>query len=98
MKINPSHISNITNIYRNNCIKSESRPQRAANKTRTDEVQLSDEAKSLGLALKKAKASLDVRLDKVEQIKKLIDSGKYNVSSSDVADKIVESILFDKKV
>lgn len=44
-------------------------------------------------ALKQGLDGDDVRMDKVAQLKSAIDSGNYSVSSSDVADKLMQSML-----
>lgn len=55
-----------------------------------DSVQISETAKDFQTALTAAKASEDVRTDKVEAIKKQMAEGTYQVSNKDVADKLVE--------
>lgn len=44
-------------------------------------------------ALKQGLDTDDVRMDKVAQLKSAIDSGTYNVSSTDVANKLISSML-----
>jgi flagellar biosynthesis anti-sigma factor FlgM len=53
------------------------------------QVQLSSAAG----ALAQAGSDSDVRTDKVAQLKAAIDSGSYKVSSTDVADKLMQSML-----
>jgi negative regulator of flagellin synthesis FlgM len=48
---------------------------------------------STGGLVAAALATPDVRLDKVAQLQTAIGNGSYSVSSSDVASKIVESLL-----
>jgi negative regulator of flagellin synthesis FlgM len=56
---------------------------------RTDETNLS----STGSFVSQALEGSDVRSEKVASLQQAIDAGTYNVSSSDVADKIIQSLL-----
>jgi negative regulator of flagellin synthesis FlgM len=55
----------------------------------TDQAVLSTAAGLLATSL----AGSDVRTSKVEALQRAIASGNYNVSSSDVADKMIQSLL-----
>lgn len=46
-----------------------------------------------GGALSKALESSDVRMEKVQALQQAIVSGSYHVSSSDVADKLIQSLM-----
>ena len=54
-----------------------------------DQTSLSSTASVLATAL----SGSDVRLDKVAALQQAISSGTYNVSASDVADKMIQSLL-----
>ncbi|MGH9597629.1 MAG: flagellar biosynthesis anti-sigma factor FlgM [Edaphobacter sp.] len=56
---------------------------------RTDEANLS----SAGSFVSQALGGSDVRPEKVAALQQAIATGSYNVSSSDVADKIIQSLL-----
>lgn len=56
---------------------------------RADEANLSSTSGMIAHAL----AGSDVRPEKVAALKQAIDSGSYNVSSSDVAGKMIQSLL-----
>ncbi|MGN0318271.1 MAG: flagellar biosynthesis anti-sigma factor FlgM [Lachnospira sp.] len=58
----------------------------------SDKFEISDMAKTYSTAKAAVKAAPDVRMDKVEDIKARMAAGTYNVSSKDVADKILNSI------
>lgn len=62
-----------------------------------DELTISGAAKDFSVVLKALKAVPDVRQDKVEEISKKMDSGEYNVSSSDVSSRIVD-MLKNKRI
>lgn len=56
-----------------------------------DEVTLSVEGKDIIAVQKMLKEVPDVREDRVKELKERIASGNYNVSSKEVADKILSS-------
>ncbi|MDO5291526.1 MAG: flagellar biosynthesis anti-sigma factor FlgM [bacterium] len=85
MRINS--INQVNQIYQNN---STTRMQQMSKNNEKDSVQISETAKDFQTALTAAKASEDVRTDKVEAIKKQMEAGTYQVSNKDVADKLVE--------
>lgn len=60
-----------------------------ANHQQTDQASLS----SMGGLVAQALGGSDVRMDKVATLQQAIASGSYNVSSSDVADKMLNSLL-----
>lgn len=62
-----------------------------------DQVKISDKAIDFQYALQRLKNVEDVRMDKVEKLKKEIDSGTYKIDGNKIAEKIMESISFDKK-
>ncbi|HEU5341409.1 flagellar biosynthesis anti-sigma factor FlgM [Edaphobacter sp.] len=56
---------------------------------RTDHAELS----STGELISKALEHSDVRMDNVQALQQAIASGTYHVSSSDVADKLIETLM-----
>jgi len=76
--------------------KEESIRQTAAQKSVPAEtVGLSNEAKEAYAIRSMAQGADDVRTDKVEKLKGLIEAGTYNVSGEKIAGKIVEEALYD---
>jgi negative regulator of flagellin synthesis FlgM len=61
----------------------------AASLSQNDRTNLSSASGLVGQAL----AASDARLDKVAALQSVIAAGSYNVQSSDVADKIIYSLL-----
>lgn len=61
----------------------------AASQEQTDQATLSPTGGLVAQAL----AGSDVRMDKVTQLQKAIAGGSYNVSSADVAGKMIDSLL-----
>ena len=62
-------------------------------KTQSDKLEISQTAKSIQIAKEAVEAAPDVREDKVAQIKAKMAAGMYNVSSSEIADKIISSSM-----
>lgn len=85
MKIN--QIQQITEVYgASSARKMAPKETKASAK---DKLEISDTAKHFQLALKAAKDAPDIRQDKVDKIKAQIDSGTYNVSGKEVANKMM---------
>ncbi len=53
-------------------------------------VDVSERAQMMKKAKEIAKATPDINEEKVSRLQKLIDEGKYKVSASDIADKMVD--------
>ncbi len=94
LKINPNLISKALEIYNTQ----KSRQSRVGEKenSRKDQLSLSEEAQAFQAGMKAVKDSPDVRMAKVEELKALMESGRYKVNSYDIASKIVDDILFNK--
>ncbi len=63
-----------------------------------DQLQLSTKAKEFQVALKAFKELPEIREEKVNEIKDRLQQGSYNVSGQEIAEKIFDSILIDKKI
>src|SRR5690554_4841392 len=100
MKIGDGGLGKIQGIYK----KQRTHPLRAdktfyaSGASSADKIELSTEARDFQVALKALGKTDYVREWKVEDIKAKIASGKYNVSAEEVAEKMVDSLFFDKKV
>ena len=55
-----------------------------------DVVTLSNFAKDLSVAKKAVNQTPDVRMDRVNALKAQIESGEYNISASQIAEKMLE--------
>ena len=64
----------------------------AVKKTEKDKYELSDTAKVYKVAKSAVASTSDVRMDMVNDVKARIQAGTYNISSEDVADKILDRI------
>lgn len=64
----------------------------------TDHLKISDEAMDFQYALQKLKDVDDIRIEKLETIKAQIQAGTYEIDSNKIAEKMLESIHFDKKL
>lgn len=63
-----------------------------------DELQLSNKAKEYQVAIKAFKNLPEIREDLVNELKDKIRQGTYNVTGEEIADKIIESAIIDKKI
>lgn len=59
----------------------------------SSKVNLSERAQDMKKAKEIAKSAPDVREERVAELQKMIDQGKYNVSGKDIADKMVDEEL-----
>lgn len=66
--------------------------------TPKDELQLSNKAKEYQIAMKAFKNLPEVREDLVSELKDRIKQGSYNVTGEEIADKIIESVIVDRKI
>ena len=60
-----------------------------------DKVDLSAQSKEMNKIRDVLKATPDVRTEKVEALKKQVESGQYVVNSNSVAEKMIKEFLFD---
>lgn len=68
------------------------------NKLGKDEIEFSERAKDYQFAINKFKELPEIRMDKVDKLKKEVESGNYNVEGRKIVEKIYEGINFDKKI
>ena len=65
---------------------------------RSDQVVLSSEAQGLQQQIAAIKALPDVRMDKVEELSRRVESGNYQVDAAKIADQMIGRALADKLV
>ena len=61
----------------------------------TDKVDLSDQSKEMKKIYTVQQMAPDIRTDRVNEIKKLIEENRYQVDSKAVADKMIKESIFD---
>ncbi len=64
---------------------------------RSDDVVFSSDARVIGRADETVGQAPDIRMELVGPIREAVMSGRYHVSSLDVADKILRQVLMDRK-
>ena len=62
------------------------------NNPSTDKVEISPEAQKLKEMVKKTISLPDIRKEQVEQLKKEVDSGSYNISAEQIAKSMLDNI------
>ncbi len=60
-----------------------------------DKVDLSSQSKEMNKISDVLAAAPDIRAEKVETLKKQVESGQYQVNSDAVAEKMIKEFLFD---
>jgi negative regulator of flagellin synthesis FlgM len=85
MRINGTN--NIANVYKSK--KSNKAYGGNTVSSAKDEVSFSSFAKDLAVAKKAIDKTPDVRMEKVSDIKAQIQAGQYNISASQIADKLL---------
>lgn len=83
-----SSIFNNTDHY--NKVQNKSQKQPEVNPKPTDSINLSDDAKDFQTTLKSLSNTDDIREDKVNSILQKIQSGNYNISAEDIANRIMQ--------
>lgn len=93
MIISTSQVQTVLKLqraYKNNCkVETVSTPK-------ADSLQLSNRAQEMKMAKEMVLKSPDLRADKVNELKKQIQAGKYQVSSEEIASKMVDRSLVDE--
>lgn len=95
MKINPIMNPNIARSYQANSARNLSSAQKP--RAGRDEVTFSAEALSFQKSLQEAREAIETRtpeeMNHINAIKAAVNNGTYNVSSEDIADRILSSVL-----
>lgn len=81
-------INHVSRIYKTANAKKADKAEEVKNR---DAYEISQSAKDYQVARKAVSESPDVREDRVAQIKEAIASGTYNVSSQEIAEKMVSN-------
>ncbi len=84
----------ILQVYQANAVK---KTTKAAGASNTDQLEISRTAKDYQVAKQAVANTPDIRTDKTSDIKRRMESGTYNISMEEVADKLVES-YFEKLI
>ena len=63
---------------------------KVGNASFSDKIEISKEAKDYQIAKQAVKNAPDIREDKVSDMKTRLESGTYNVSNSDLVDKLLD--------
>jgi negative regulator of flagellin synthesis FlgM len=92
MKI--TRVNQVLEVYNTNRIQKTEKTNKTMGK---DVFALSKEGKDFQIALSALSKVPDIRQEKVQEITQRLQSGNYNVSAQELADKIVES-AFDQKI
>lgn len=89
-------MDNVFQVYNKNASANKVKADKTAKDT--DQLKISENAVEFQYGLQKLKNVEDIRMDKVETIKAQIQAGTYNVDGKQIAEKMLDSISFDKKM
>ncbi|KJS19046.1 MAG: hypothetical protein VR72_20080 [Clostridiaceae bacterium BRH_c20a] len=89
------NVPGVLNAYNQKKVQASSKVQNV--EVKRDEMRVSSEAQIMSKILQTAKNAPEIREEKVNEIRNAIKQGTYNVSTEDVAEKMLNGILFDKK-
>jgi len=70
--------------------------QRDVVASKKDEFKISGLAKDYQVAMKALRNIPDIRLEKVQDITRKIESGQYNVKAEDIAERIIQNLLGER--
>lgn len=79
-------LNQVSQLYKNNKTKETSKVSRTS---KSDKVEISDFGRELQVAKQAISETTDFREDKVKAIKERMDNGTYDVSMSDLCDKLL---------
>ncbi|MEW6723402.1 MAG: flagellar biosynthesis anti-sigma factor FlgM [Bacillota bacterium] len=99
MKISGNQIDRLLRIYAQQGTRENSSPAKtagAAGQAPVDKVTLSERAREIQHFRELVSRLPEVRQEKVEEIMQAISDGRYQVSSADVAEKLLGRLLADK--
>lgn len=96
MKIfNNPNITKVTQLYNKNKKTTEKVNELSSTK---DHLEISSKAKDFQVAMKAFKKLPEFREEKIADLQGKIQTNTYNVSGKEIADKIIEGIMVDKKI
>jgi flagellar biosynthesis anti-sigma factor FlgM len=90
VKVGTDGIDKINSEYIKPDIKRIDESEKVPARIESDKIELSSKALDLKEMQMKTMSFPDVRPDKVEQIKMQVDSGTYNISPGEIAERLIE--------
>lgn len=94
MKITGSQYKQIAKMYQ----KKASRRIEKGDSNQSDKINLSREGKELKRIHEKLNQTPEVRMEKVKQLRKVVQQGTYQVSGEKIAEKMLEGIIINKVI
>ncbi|MCK8824170.1 flagellar biosynthesis anti-sigma factor FlgM [Fuchsiella alkaliacetigena] len=95
MKISSEQLGEVLQAYGQQQRQNETGTEK---KDKSDKLSLSTEMKEIQLAKENLANKEPVRQEKVDSLKQAIQSGNYNVSGEEVAEKMLERVIVDQLV
>lgn len=82
------NFNKVSQLYQSNSTK---KLEKTTKSSQSDKLELSQTGKDYQVAKQAVMKAPDVRMDKVNDIKRRMESGTYNISSQEIASKMVDS-------
>lgn len=98
MNISQSRLQGIIKTYLRDPIKTKEEANKKAEGKYGDKVVFSEEVQEFTWAMKLAAQAKDIRLEKVCDLRKKIESGTYNIDGELVAEKILKECTTNKLI
>lgn len=95
MIISNKQVQNILQLERIDSLKKKDAVKEVGVVRKNDSLVLSGRAQELSFAKEQVLKSVEVRADKIHELKKQIEEGNYQVSGSDIAAKMIGRSLVD---
>lgn len=96
MKITNNQIQKILKSYNNQQVNKNG--VKSSKLSKKDELSLSSEAKDFQIAMNALKRTPDVRKEKVQEIKRQVETGTYQVDSGKIVERILESTSLYERI
>lgn len=96
MKITNNQIQKILKSYNNQQVNKNG--VKSSKLSKKDELSLSNEAKDFQIAMNALKKTPDVRKEKVQEIKRQVETGTYQVDSGKIVERILESTSLYERI
>lgn len=99
MRINDK-LNNVGNVQRPDVPreKSAEKPEAVEGAAKNDQVTVSEKAKEIAKLKAEVNKIPEIRADRVDEVKKAIDAGTYNVKGEAVAGKLIKEAIIDSIV
>lgn len=98
MNISKSQLDGVIRTYLKNPKQIKSKADIKSKEMQADELSISEDVQEFARLVKLASKADDIRIEKVKELKTMINAGTYNIDGKLVADKIIEEHFTEKLI